>query len=189
MQRVTLSAMVEACGERIVDANKWAEHNCNSDEWNKRQHTKQDVGRSVKVKREELIEWILTYSPDIAARLPKRSAAWSVTSMTAVCGDQIYTANQWARSMCQSQVVWDKRRNTTKKVGPDIKIRKDELTDWILKVGPGDIFEKLSEGICFVDIGLENRLELYEFFHDCFYREDYELTLDTHENDPRFVSQ
>lgn len=188
MKKCTLSAMVEACGKNIEDANNWAKNKCNSDtEWNTRRNTQVDVGRGIKIKKDELEKWIREYAPEIIQRLPKNPTKWTATNMVACCNERILEANQWAKTNCPSQAEWDNRRNTKKDIGEGIKINKNELVHWILILRP-DIFKELSHGICFIDIDLEERLELSEFFLDRLYQADYISVLDVCENDPRFLS-
>lgn len=117
-------------------------------------------------------------------------------AMVTACGKRIHEANQWAKSQATPE-KWSSRKAISKNDRPDqaseneykgIKIYKEELTNWIVTFGP-EILRDLSKDIYFIELSLETRLELEEFFVDKMYREGHIVTLDTGEDDPRFLVQ
>lgn len=110
----------------------------------------------------------------------------SMSAMLDACGTLIETANEWARAKADPD-KWKKRRNVRKGL-PGVKITREELSDWIIRFSP-ETMKQLSEGISFVQLDLNKTIETEEFFMDCIYQDGVSFTLDTLENDPRFLSQ
>lgn len=110
----------------------------------------------------------------------------SVSAMIDACGDLINAANEWAKSQTDSG-KWAKRKSVRQEL-PGVKILRDELSTWIIQFSPESV-QKLSEGISFVELDVSKTLELEEFFKDCIYKEDTPFSLETLENDSRFLNQ
>lgn len=106
-------------------------------------------------------------------------------AMVAASGSRIYDADKWAKDNCPPE-EWAKRRIQSKKI--PVKIKKDELRSWIGGYCP-EVLAELSKGICFVEIDIKTFRELYEFFMDFLYQENYTCALDRCENDHRFFSR
>lgn len=117
-------------------------------------------------------------------------------AMLTACGKDIKDANQWAKNQVSPE-NWKKRKSISKNDYPDnadekdykgIKIYKEELARWIVSFSQ-EILNRLSKDIYFIEIDLDGRYELEEFFMDTLYQENCIFTLDTGENDPRFLVQ
>lgn len=101
-----------------------------------------------------------------------------LSSMKSACGSHISDAVSWAKANCKPE-DWAKRKGS--------KIYRDELAKWILKFDPCAV-SSLCNGIHFINIASDSRLELFEFFFDHIYQEGYSPTLSSCEDDPRFLS-
>lgn len=101
-----------------------------------------------------------------------------MSALMDACGDRFSEAVSWAKAKCPPE-KWEKRKGR--------KIYRDELAHWILKFDPIAV-AKLCEGIHFVNIKPDSRLELYEFFFDHIYQDGYIPILTSCEDDPRFLS-
>ena len=110
----------------------------------------------------------------------------TLLAMIDACGTLIEEANDWAKEKV-SPADWTRRKNVSKEL-PGIKIHRDELTTWMLHLGHKAV-ERLTDGICYVELNPEKILELHEFFMDYYYRADHIPHLDVCENDSRFLAQ
>lgn len=118
--------------------------------------------------------------PDIVVR------KCSMSAMVEACGSLVETANEWAKAQADPD-KWMKRRNVSREF-PGVKISREELSAWIIRFSPAAM-KQLSEGISFVQLDLNKTIETEEFFMDCIYKDGVSFTLNTLENDSRFLSQ
>ena len=116
----------------------------------------------------------------------KTAKRCTLSAMIDACGDLIETANDWAMKRVLPE-DWARRKNANREL-PGIKIHRDELVAWMLQFGHKAV-ERLTDGICYVELNPEKILELHEFFMDYYYRADYVSHLDVCENDARFLKQ
>lgn len=111
---------------------------------------------------------------------------YTMSAMVDACGSLIEAANEWAKDRIDPD-KWKKRKSVRRDL-PGVKITRDELSEWVIRYSP-EAAKKISEGISFVLLDLNKILELEEFFKDYIYKEGISFSLDTLENDPRFLSQ
>lgn len=68
VEKCSVSAMIDACGDLIGTANEWAKSQAKPDAWKKRKSVRRELP-GVKILREELSKWIIQFSPEATQKL------------------------------------------------------------------------------------------------------------------------
>lgn len=68
VKKYTLSAMIDACGDLIETANDWAMKKVSSENWERRKSVSRELP-GVKIRRDELITWMLQFGREAVKRL------------------------------------------------------------------------------------------------------------------------